>query len=160
MFGSTCTSENQPNRLSKYKPISSSNFTSKIISKILCLRLTNLLTTVVSINQSGFVEIRSISENILLAQEIINHIKKPNMGNNVVINLYMTKAYDRVSWFFTCFVLRKFGFGELFIDMVQRTMANNWYTVTINGSKNVFFFILPGVLSKVILYHLRYSSWV
>ncbi|KAG5606087.1 hypothetical protein H5410_027579 [Solanum commersonii] len=35
---------------------------------------------------------RSISENIMLAQEIIHQIKKPTIGSNVVIKLDMTKA--------------------------------------------------------------------
>ena len=54
----------------------------------------------------------------MLAQEITHGIKKPNTGKNVVIKLDMTKEYDRVSWAFTCLVLRKFGFGEIFIDLV------------------------------------------
>lgn len=40
---------------------------------------------------------RRISENIMLAQEIIHQIRKPNIGCNVVIKLDMAKAYDRVS---------------------------------------------------------------
>ena len=48
--------------------------------------------------------------------EITQGIKKPQLVNNVVIRLYMTKAYDRVSWLFTCLVFRKFGSGDLVID--------------------------------------------
>ncbi|XP_070057039.1 uncharacterized protein [Nicotiana tomentosiformis] len=48
-------------------------------------------------NQSGFVKGRSISENIMLAQEIVQGIKKPNFGANVVIKLDIEKSYDRVS---------------------------------------------------------------
>lgn len=53
----------------------------------------------------------------MLSQEIIYHIKKPNVGGNVVINLDMAKAYDRISWPYTYLVLRRVGFGEIFIDM-------------------------------------------
>lgn len=45
------------------------------------------------------------------AQEIIQDIKKPQLGHRVVIKLDMEKAYDRVSWSYTCLVLRKFSFG-------------------------------------------------
>ncbi|XP_055826362.1 uncharacterized protein LOC129894731 [Solanum dulcamara] len=106
-----------PTKLSEFRPISLSNFTNKIISKLLCLRLAPTLPTLISPNQSGFVKNRSISENIMLAQEIIHQIKKPNVGGNVVIKLDMAKAYDRVSWSYICLVLRKMGFGEGFIDM-------------------------------------------
>lgn len=75
----------------------------------------------------------------MLAQEIIHGIKKPNEGDNVVIKLDMAKAYDRMSWYFICLVLRRFGFGEMFIDMVWRIMSNNWYSIIINGARYGFF---------------------
>ncbi|XP_049378372.1 uncharacterized protein LOC125843202 [Solanum stenotomum] len=128
-----------PNRLNEFRPISLSNFTNKTISKILCLRLAPILPHLISENQSGFVRGRSISENIMLAQEITHNIKKPKEGDNVVIKLNMAKAYDRVSWSFTCLVLRAMGFGEVFIDLVWRTMSNNWYSVIVNGTRHCFF---------------------
>ena len=89
------------------RPINLSNFTNKIISKIISTRLASILPCIVSENQTGFVKGRSISENILLAQEIIHGNKKPREGSNVVIKLDMVKAYDRVSWTYTCIVLKK-----------------------------------------------------
>ena len=100
---------NNPNKLTEFRPISLSNFTSKIISKLVITRLSPILPTLISTNQYGFVKGRSISENIMLAQEIIHHIRKPNIGSNVIIKLDMAKAYERVSWAYICFVLRKIG---------------------------------------------------
>ncbi|XP_055814172.1 uncharacterized protein LOC129883562 [Solanum dulcamara] len=134
-----------PTKLSEFRPISLSNFTNKIISKLLCLRLAPTLPTFISPNQSGFVKNRSISENIMLAQEIIHQIKKPNVGGNVVIKLDMAKAYDRVSWSYICLVLRKMGFGEGFIDMVWRIMSHNWYSIIINSSRHGFFHSTRGL---------------
>ncbi|XP_055824484.1 uncharacterized protein LOC129893019 [Solanum dulcamara] len=134
-----------PNKLSEFRPISLSNFTNKIISKLLCLRLAPTLPTLISPNQSGFVKNRSISENIMLAQEIIHQIKKPNVGGNVVIKLDMAKAYDRVSWSYICLILRRMGFGERFIDMVWRIMSHNWYSIIINGSRHGFFHSTRGL---------------
>ncbi|XP_069152141.1 uncharacterized protein [Solanum lycopersicum] len=128
-----------PCRLKDFRPISLSNFTNKIISKILSTRLALILPSIVSANQSGFVKGRSIAENILLAQEIFHGIKKPKDGSNVVIKLDMVKAYDRVSWNYTCLVLRKMGFSEVFIDRVWRIMSNNWYSIVINGKRHGFF---------------------
>lgn len=51
----------------------------------------------------------------------------------------MAKAYDRVSWLFLTKVLRKMGFGEIFIDMVFRLVSSNWYLVLLNGQPNGFF---------------------
>ncbi|XP_060202505.1 uncharacterized protein LOC132630945 [Lycium barbarum] len=75
-------------------------------------RLAKVLPNIISHNQTGFVKGRSIAENILLAQEIIRDINLRAKHTNVVIKLYMAKAYDRLSWIFLTKVLRQFGFGE------------------------------------------------
>ncbi|XP_069143473.1 uncharacterized protein [Solanum lycopersicum] len=97
-------------------------------------------------NQSGFVKGRSISENIILAQEIIHGMKLPKEGSNVVIKLDMVKAYDRVSWAYICIVLRKMGFSEVFIDRIWRIMSNSWYSVVINGKRHGFFQSKKGLM--------------
>lgn len=51
----------------------------------------------------------------------------------------MTKAYDRVSWDYICLVIRRMGFEEPLIDMVWIIMANNWYSIIINGWDFCFF---------------------
>ncbi|WMV32723.1 hypothetical protein MTR67_026108 [Solanum verrucosum] len=135
----------QPSSFTDLRPISLSNFTNKIISKVLSMRLATVLPLLLSANQSGFVRGRSIIESIMLAQDITHNIKKPQVGNNVVIKLDMTKAYDRVSWSFTCLVLRRFDFGEVFIDLVWRIMSNNWYFIIINGHRQGFFHSTRGL---------------
>nr|XP_027103097.1 uncharacterized protein LOC113724387 [Coffea arabica] len=65
---------------------------------------------------TGFIKNQSITENFLLAQEIITGIGRKARGGNVVLKLDMLKAYDRVGWIFLVNVLRKFGFGERFVD--------------------------------------------
>ncbi|XP_015160445.1 uncharacterized protein [Solanum tuberosum] len=88
---------------------------------------------------------RSISESVMLAQEIIHGIKKPKEGDNVVIKLDMAKAYERLSWAFTSLVLRHMGFGEIFIDIVWRIMRNNWYSNIVNGTSHGFFHSTRGL---------------
>ena len=73
------------------------------------------------------------------AQEIIHQIKKPNIGSNVIIKFDMAKAYNKVSWSYIWLGLRKMGFGEVFIDMVWRIMANNFYSIIVNGKSYGFF---------------------
>lgn len=82
---------NNPNKMTEFRTISLSNFTSKIISKLVSNRLSPILPNLISPNQSRFVKGRRISENIMLAQEIIHHIKKPNIGSNVIIKLTWLK---------------------------------------------------------------------
>lgn len=60
-----------PINFSELKPINLSNFSCKIITKILSKRLNPLLPSMISENQSGFLKGRLITENILLTQEIV-----------------------------------------------------------------------------------------
>lgn len=57
----------------------------------------------------------------------------------------MTKAYDRVSWSFTCIMMRKMSFSEKIIDMVWRIMSNNRYSVIVNGNRYGFFHSTRGL---------------
>ncbi|XP_027156511.1 uncharacterized protein LOC113757398 [Coffea eugenioides] len=96
-------------------------------------------------NNTGFVKGRNITENYLFAQELMSGIRKKARRGNVALKLDMAKTYDRVSWTFIVSVLRKFGFGERFIDMVWRLMSNVWFSVIINGASYGFFKSSRGV---------------
>ncbi|GAA0170510.1 hypothetical protein LIER_24750 [Lithospermum erythrorhizon] len=52
----------------QYRPISLCNFTNKIISKVMSSRLANILPTLISEYQAGFVKHRLIQDNILLTR--------------------------------------------------------------------------------------------
>ncbi|XP_027152134.1 uncharacterized protein LOC113752202 [Coffea eugenioides] len=128
-----------PQDFKQFRPISLCNFTNKIISKLLSTRLAIILPRIISPQQSGFVQGRQITDNFLLAQELVADIKKSNRGGNVVIKLDMMKAYDRVSWPFLLQVLRYFGFSETWIDMIWRLISNIWFSVLVNGGSHGFF---------------------
>lgn len=76
----------------------------------------------------GFVKGRSITENVLLAQEIISNIRLRGKISNVVIKLDMAKAYHRLEWEFLIKVLEKLGFDSKVVDKIWRLVANNWYS--------------------------------
>ena len=98
------------------RPVILSNFLKKILSRIIYDRLEFMLPNLISHNPYGFVKARSIIENVPLTQEIVANIKKRGKPTNVVIKLDMSKAYDRVSWFFIMKVLRKMWFSNDFVD--------------------------------------------
>lgn len=131
---------------SDMRPISLSNFINKVFSRVVHERVVNLLPTLISYEQAGFVKGRSIIENVILTQEIINDIRlRTREGPNVVIKLDMNKAYDRLTWLFLTKVLRKVGFCERFIGIVYGIIVNNWYSVLINGQPYGFFKSTIGV---------------
>ncbi|XP_070026389.1 uncharacterized protein LOC142182203 [Nicotiana tabacum] len=80
-----------PTTFSEFRPISLSNFTNKIISKVLSLRLKPLLTKLISDNQTGFVKDRlkardplSSSLFILTAEVLSRSLNNLNRNNNFI----------------------------------------------------------------------------
>jgi hypothetical protein len=86
-----------PARVSQFRPISPSNFTYKIISKIMANRLKPLLQNIISPNQSAFLQGHSIQDNSILAYEIFHSMKKKRgSGGLMALKIDMEKAFDRM----------------------------------------------------------------
>lgn len=62
-----------------------------------------------------------------------------------MLKLDMNKAYDQVEWPFLLFMLHSFGFQELAVELIFRTLANNWLSVLINGKSTTSFKYNRGV---------------
>lgn len=69
-----------PSTFKDLRLISLCNFSSKVLSKLLASWFAIVLTNIISEEQSGLVKGRLISDNILLAQELIQSIKKKVIG--------------------------------------------------------------------------------
>ncbi|XP_027166413.1 uncharacterized protein LOC113766418 [Coffea eugenioides] len=70
-----------PQDFSKFRPISLCNFFNKVLSRILADRLAAILPKVISPQQTGFVKGRNITENYLLAQELLSGIRHKSRGS-------------------------------------------------------------------------------
>nr|GEU31112.1 hypothetical protein [Tanacetum cinerariifolium] len=91
---------NAPARVNDYRPISCCNVIFKCISKIIANRLNKSLKKLVSLNQSAFVPGRSISDNILLTQEIMHNYHLDHGVPRCAFKVDIQKAYDTVDWDF------------------------------------------------------------
>lgn len=134
-----------PTTFGDLRLISLCNYNAKVVSKVLSDRMVSILPFIISPEQSGFIKGRSITENILLAQEMLHKLDAKIRGSNVLLKLDMAKAYDRMTWFFILKTLRQFGFDERFVDMIWRILSNNWYSLIINGQVEGFFNSSRGV---------------
>lgn len=84
--------------IADYRPISLCNVLYKLISKVLANRLKVLLLCLISKSQNAFVPRRLITDNILVAYDVIHFLKRKSKGNQGFMSLKfdMSKAYDRV----------------------------------------------------------------
>lgn len=70
----------KPSSLQDLRPISLCNVIYKIISKVLANRLKPILQKLIAPNQSAFLQGRLISDNIILAGELMNQIHSSRQG--------------------------------------------------------------------------------
>eukprot|EP00253_Pinus_taeda_P004501 PITA_04501 len=80
----------------RYRPIALCNVVYKIISKVVANKLRPLLPTLVSGEQSGYVEGRQILDNIIQAHEVVHSLTSKRKAG-MIMQLDIAKAYDKVN---------------------------------------------------------------
>ena len=102
---------------------------------MLANRLKTILPQIISENLSAFLCERLITDNVLVAFELMYYLEHKREGKEgfVAIKLDMSKAYDRVEWGFIKQVMEKMGFHEKWINLIMHCITTVSYSVLING---------------------------
>lgn len=79
-------------RVTDFRPISCLNTMYKVISKLLADRLKSILPSVISHCQSAFMPGRLLSENVLLASEIVQGYNRKNIAPRAMMKVDLRKA--------------------------------------------------------------------
>ena len=79
---------------------------------------------------------RNITDNILLAHEIFDTLrkKKGRKKGYGALKIDMSKAYDRVNWNFLKVFLLSMNFGTTWINWIMECVTTVQYTLLVNGS--------------------------
>ena len=117
--------KSNPATFADFRPISLCNFINKVFTKVLANRLRAILPEVISPEQSAFCPSRDITENVLLAQEMVASINKKARVHNCIFKLDMMKAFDRVSWWFLGWLLQQFGFDSKFVLLILNNLSQS-----------------------------------
>eukprot|EP00253_Pinus_taeda_P004208 PITA_04208 len=110
----------------------------KIISKVVANRLKPLLPTLVSVEQSGYVEGRQILNNIIQAHEVV-HSLLSNRKAGMIMQLDLAKTYDKLNWTYIKKVLIAFGFDHNWVRWVMALVTSSSFSILVNGSPSKTF---------------------
>ena len=109
-----------PDSLRLYRPISLCPDIYKTITKIVANKLKGILPELIGPMQTSFVPGRHITENIIIAQEVIHTMRqKSGKIGHMLIKVDLEKAYDRLSWDFIFETLCEAGIPS---DLIRITM--------------------------------------
>lgn len=105
----------------------------KIISEVIANRLKPLLPTLVSEEQTDYVEARQILNSINQAHKVV-HSLKINKQPRMVIQLDIAKAYDKLRWDYIRDVLKAYVFDHNWIKWVMALITTTSCSIPLNGS--------------------------
>ena len=102
----------------KWRPITILNTIYKIYAKLLAMRLQPFLSDIIHNTQTGFLQDRSILDNIFLFWEAVA-ISQERKEDLAILLLDFEKAYDRVDWSFLRGTMEKLGFPNQWLTVVS-----------------------------------------
>ena len=131
-------------RLTNWRPISLLNVDYKILSKAIANRISKVIDTLVSEDQTCCIPGRDISENILTMINVINYVNDNNL-KGLVLKIDQHKAFDCVNHDYLYKVIEKMGFGPNLLKWIKILYHNITACIKHNGYISGSFSINRGV---------------
>ena len=116
----------------KFHPIALCNVLYKILSKLIANIPKPVLPSIISQEQIGYVKGRQITENIILTQEVL-HSLKMNKTPGMLIQLNLSKAFDRINRKYMRSMLQAFGFNQQWINWTMELVSGAFFSILLNG---------------------------
>lgn len=123
-----------PKCLKEFRPISLCTVAYKILTKIIATRLKVVMPTLTLPYQTSFISGRNITDNIIMAQEVIHTMKRKTGKNGwFALKVDLEKAFDRLRWEFIEDTLRDARIPDSLIQLIMRCISSASMKVLWNG---------------------------
>ena len=133
-----------PEDIANYRPITLLNTDYKIFTKALSMKLAEVAPQIINTDQAGFIPGRSIFDQVKTTKLVIDYMRTLNK-KGMIVALDQEKAYDKILHPYLWEIMKKFGFPDNFIKLVQNLYDNAHTTVMINGEMSLPFIVNRGV---------------
>ena len=120
------------NLIKNWRPITLLNTTYKLISSCLTNRLRPLLCRIISKEQKGFLENRSIADCTRLMYDLIFECQLKEISGLILL-IDFEKAFNSISWEYIRDCLHRLNFGENLLKWIKMFQENSKSRVTLNG---------------------------
>lgn len=108
----------------------------KLVAMVIANRLKFIPPNVISENQSTFLPGRLITNNILVANEIIHILRQKMKGKQcfMFMKLYISKAYDGMEWHYLKRVMEAMGLNAKMVTLIMESVTSASFSILINGT--------------------------
>ncbi|GJT40504.1 RNA-directed DNA polymerase, eukaryota, partial [Tanacetum coccineum] len=127
-----------PKLVSDFRPIRLIGSLYKVVTKILAMRLSVVISDLVSEVQTVFLPNRQILDGPFIINELLSwcKLKKQQV---MVLKIDFAKAYDSLRWDFLDDVLSSFGFGSKWRYWIKGSLYSGMASILVNGSPTAEF---------------------
>ncbi len=137
--------DKNPLNCNSYHPVSLLNTDAKILAKMLARCLENIIPSIISTDQTGFMKNRYSFFNIRRLLNILYCPTPPDHGDiEVILSLDAEKAFDRVEWDYLFKTLEAFNFGPKFISWIRILYTVPVAAVRTNNNLSTYFELKRG----------------
>lgn len=126
-------------KLNQFRHVSCCLTIYKVITRLLSTRLNLFIPQAVQNNQVGFIKGRFITENVLLASELVDGFHLDGNINRGCLQIDISKAYDNVNWEFLLNILSAMNLPPVFIHWIKVCISTPSFSVNFNGELVGFF---------------------
>lgn len=123
-----------PQNMTQFRPISLCTTVYKVISKIIVARIRPIMQYMISPNQVSYVPDRNISDNVMIAQEILFKFRKSTGKKGFFAwKIDLSKAYDRLRWDFIESVLFETKLPHNLVKLIMHCVTSTSFQISFNG---------------------------